>query len=61
LSRSHIGLLTGLIIGIAFALGGFGDALIVAFAGFVGWVVVMVVDGEIDVSDYLGGGRKGQQ
>ena len=57
MTRSTVGLLTGLIIGIAVAFGGFGDALIVAFGGFVGWIVLKVLDGEIDLNDYLGGNK----
>ncbi len=59
MSRVTIGLFTGLIIGLALALGGFGDALIVAFAGLVGWLVAKVLDGDIDLSEYLSGRRGG--
>lgn len=57
MSNSALGLLVGLIIGIALAFGGFGDALIVALLGAIGWVVARVMEGELDVTDYLGGGR----
>jgi len=59
MSRVTVGLFTGLIIGLALALGGLGDALIVGFAGLVGWLVVKVLDGDIDLSDYISGRRGG--
>lgn len=54
MSRPVVGLFVGLIIGLALAQGGLGDAIIVGALGFVGWVVAKVVEGEIDVNDYLG-------
>jgi len=51
-----VGLLVGLILGIALAFEGFGAMLIVAFCGAVGYIVVKVVQGEIDLTQYLGGG-----
>ncbi len=50
-----VGLLVGLILGIALAFEGFGAMLIVAFCGAVGYIVVKVVQGEIDLTQYLGG------
>lgn len=57
MSRPVVGLFTGLIIGLALALGSFGDAVIVAALGFVGWVAAKLLEGDIDINDYLGGGR----
>ena len=34
------------------------DMLAVAFCGLVGIVVMKVVEGEIDVNDYVGGNRR---
>jgi len=58
MNRATIGLFTGLLIGIALALGDFGDALIVALLGLLGWLVTKVIDGDIDVNDYIGGSRR---
>jgi len=57
---STVGLFTGLILGLALVLEGFGSMLIVALIGFIGWVVAKVVDGEIDPLDYLSSRRARQ-
>ncbi|HEX2048852.1 MAG TPA: hypothetical protein VHF27_13890 [Acidimicrobiales bacterium] len=53
---SIVGLFVGLLLGLALAFDGFGSMLIVAFCGAVGYVVMKVVQGEIDLTPYLGGG-----
>jgi hypothetical protein len=53
-------LFTGLILGLALVLDGFGSMLIVALIGFIGWVVAKVGDGEIDPMEYLSGRRARQ-
>lgn len=50
---STVGLFTGLILGLALVLDGFGSMLIVALIGFVGWIVAKVAEGEIDPLEYL--------
>jgi len=50
-----VGLFVGLLLGLAFAFEGFGAMLIVAFCGAVGFVVMKVVEGEIDLTPYLSG------
>jgi hypothetical protein len=50
-----VGLFVGLFLGLALALDGFGAMLIVAFVGLLGHLVARVIEGEIDVSDYIGG------
>ena len=50
-----VGLFVGLLLGLALAFDGFGSMLIVAFCGAVGYVVMKVVQGEIDLTPYLGG------
>jgi hypothetical protein len=40
---------------LALAFEGFGDMLIVAFCGAVGYIVMKVVEGEIDLTQYLSG------
>lgn len=50
-----VGLFVGLLLGLALAFEGFGAMLIVAFCGAVGYIVMKVVEGEIDLTQYLGG------
>lgn len=50
------GLFVGLILGLALVLVGFGEMLVVALFGAAGFVVMKVVEGELDVSQYIGGG-----
>jgi hypothetical protein len=50
-----VGLFVGLFLGLALAFGGFGDMLIVAFIGTLGYLVAKVLVGELDVTEYLGG------
>ena len=52
---SVVGLFVGLLLGLALAFEGFGAMLIVAFCGAVGYLVMKVVEGEIDLTQYLGG------
>ena len=53
-----VGLFVGFILGLALAFQGFGAMLIVAFCGAAGSIVVKVVQGEIDLTQYLGGGDR---
>ena len=50
-----IGLFTGLLLGLALVTEGFGAMLVVAFVGAVGYLSAMVIDGDLDLSDYVGG------
>jgi nitrate/nitrite transporter NarK len=52
---SFIGLIVGLVLGIAGAFGGFGAFVLVAVLGAVGFIVGKVLEGQIDVSSYLPG------
>ncbi len=47
------GLVVGLALGLAIALGGFTEACVVALFGLGGWLVAKVLDGELDVQQYL--------
>lgn len=59
MSPTAIGLLTGIILGFAFVLYGFGDMLIIAFFGLVGLLVMKAVQGELDVlTDVLDRNRR---
>ncbi len=50
-----VGLFVGLLLGLALAFEGLGAMLIVAFCGAVGFIVMKVVEGEIDLTPYLSG------
>jgi hypothetical protein len=52
---SFIGLLVGIALGFAGAFGGFDAFLIVAILGLVGFIAGRVVEGQIDLTPYLGG------
>jgi hypothetical protein len=45
--------LIAVLLGIAFAFGGFGDLAEVVLFGLAGWLVAKVIEGDIDVIDYL--------
>ena len=55
-----VGLFVGLILGLALALRGFGAMVIVAFFGALGYLVMKVVTGELDVSGYMRGPGQAQ-
>lgn len=57
MTRTHLGILIGLILGLAFVLGNFGDMLIVALFAIIGFVVAKVLDGDVDLSQYVSGKR----
>ena len=58
MQTTTVGLFVGLLLGIALALDGFGSMLIVAFMGTLGFLTAKVVQGEIDLSDYIGGNNR---
>ena len=58
MSPTTTGLFAGLLLGLALVFGSFLDMLAVAFCGLVGVVVMKVVEGEIDINDYVGGRRR---
>lgn len=53
-----IGLFVGVALGLAGALGGFSAFLIVLVLGALGTAIGLVVDGSIDISGLVGGGRR---
>lgn len=57
MTRSTIGIFVGLLLGLAFVLGSFGDMLIVALFAIIGFVIAKVLDGDIDLSQYVSGRR----
>ncbi|GAA1680549.1 hypothetical protein GCM10009765_32190 [Fodinicola feengrottensis] len=59
MSRTTIGLFAGLLIAIATAVGGFFGFLAAIVFGAVGLGVGKILDGDLDISSYLGGnGRR---
>lgn len=57
MTRSTLGTIIGLSLGLALAFGGFGPMLVVALFGAVGYVVAKVLEGDIDLSRYVSGQR----
>jgi ABC-type sulfate transport system permease component len=57
MTRSTLGILVGLALGLALAFGSFGQMLIVALFALIGFVVAKVLDGDLDLSQYVSGRR----
>ena len=57
MTRSTLGTLVGLALGFALAFGSFGQMLIVALFAAVGFVVAKILDGDLDLSQYVSGRR----
>jgi hypothetical protein len=55
--RTIFGTAIGFVLGFALAFGSFGDMLIVALFGAVGFGVAKVLAGDVDLSPYLQGRR----
>lgn len=56
---TYAGLFTALILGFTFVLLGFGDMLIVALFGLIGYLVVKAVQGDLDfVTDMIERNRR---
>jgi hypothetical protein len=51
--RTALATVTGLILGLALVFGNFGDMLIVALLGAIGYVIAKVLNGELDVPRWL--------
>ena len=57
MTRTTFGTLVGLALGFALAFGSFGDMLIVALFGALGFGIAKIIAGELDLSPYLSGRR----
>ena len=55
MQTTTVGLFVGLILGLALVLEGFGAMLVVGFLGALGYLAGKVIDGELDLSEYLAG------
>jgi hypothetical protein len=60
MTRTTVGIVIGLALGLALAFGSFGQMLIVALFAIVGFVVAKVVDGDLDLTPYLPRRRDGR-
>lgn len=58
MNRTALGTITGLILGLALIFGNFGDMLIVALLGAIGYGVARVLDGDMDVPGWLTRSRR---
>ena len=53
MTRTTLGIVIGLALGLALAFGSFGQMLIVALFAVIGFVVAKVLEGDLDLSPYL--------
>jgi hypothetical protein len=60
MNRTALATITGLILGLALVFGNFGDMLIVALLGAIGWGIAWVLDGDTDLAGWLSRTRGGR-
>lgn len=60
MTRTTLGTVIGLALGVALAFGSFGQMLIVGLFAVIGFVVAKVLEGDLDLSPYLSRRRSGQ-
>jgi hypothetical protein len=60
MTRTTLGTVIGLALGLALAFGSFGQMLIVALFAVIGFVVAKVLEGDLDLSPYLPRRREGR-
>ena len=60
MTRTTLGVVIGLALGLALAFGSFGQMLIVALFAVIGFIVAKVVEGDLDLSSYLSRRREGR-
>lgn len=60
MTRTTVGVVIGLALGLALAFGSFGQMLIVALFAVVGFVVAKVLEGDLDLGPYLSRWREGR-
>jgi hypothetical protein len=53
MTRTTLGIVIGLVLGLALAFGSFGQMLIVALFAVIGFIVAKVLEGDLDLSPYL--------
>jgi len=57
MNRTALATVTGLLLGLALVFGSFGEMLIVALRGAIGYVIGKIIDGELDVQGWLSRSR----
>jgi hypothetical protein len=57
MNHAALATVTGLILGLALVFGNFGDMLIVALLGAIGYGIGKILDGDVDVQDWLSRSR----
>ena len=60
MTRTALGTVIGLALGLALAFGSFGQMFIVALFAAVGFIVAKVLEGDLDLSPYLSRRRSGR-
>jgi hypothetical protein len=60
MNRIALATITGLVLGLALVFGNFGDMLIVALFGAIGYGVAKILDGDIDAQAWLSRSRRGR-
>ncbi len=60
MTRTTLGVVTGLVLGLVLAFGSFGQMLIVALFAVIGFVVAKVLEGDLDLGSYLSRLRQGR-
>jgi hypothetical protein len=58
MTRTTLGTIIGLALGLVLVFGGFGSMLIVAVFGAAGFIVAKVLEGDIDLSRYVPSQRR---
>ncbi|ASO21922.1 hypothetical protein FHR81_005613 [Actinoalloteichus hoggarensis] len=61
MTTTHTGLIAGLVLGLAGALGGFSAFLICLVVGGVGFFAGRALDGELDLGELLGRGDRSEE
>jgi hypothetical protein len=60
MTRTTVGVVIGLALGLTLAFGSFGQMLIVALFAVIGFVVAKVLEGDLDLASYLPRRREGR-
>ena len=60
MTRTTLGIVIGLALGLALAFGSFGQMLIVALFAVIGFVVAKVLEGDLDLGSYMSRRREGR-
>ena len=60
MNRTALATVTGLILGLALVFGNFGDMLIVALLGAIGYGIAKVLDSDVDAQAWLSRSRRGR-